>query len=586
MSNQQFPNMGDSLNHAHPDAQSRASLSQPLRAQPFCQALEPTLALLALGVVDTNDPEGLAARAHMNGCTWCQRRLREYTATREALAQVGDAEIAQASHQPQAMPSGASWTNASAQSASMANTPSSVASSLATLDLERIMRVSNQREQAEGDGAHGAHAATAGDADKAPTAPLWTQQTRRRLPFRRVRIAWAAVAAALVVAVLVGLLIAVRGGQAQNNGVVVVNGCRTGTQRVTEFQSIGEFAGAPEIVPGPGCSLYVSGLHVWRITTDGKFTPYPHLTSSLIASAPDGSLWTVTPQMVIHFDPRTNTTRQYPLPSNMFVGYELRVATDGSVWFPAAIQSHAGDDANVIARLDPQTGAIRQFTDPEQSSAQSFFITDMILGPDGSVWWATYRANSPLAATTSGWIQRLNPATGAIARYHLPRLLDMASAPSNTAVESNASNLTFGPDGAVWFVVSTNDTQPIALGRLTPQGKVVAFPLPIHTSLSTSTTMTLGPDGDFWLTSGGNQMTATGFLVRVTPQGHITTYSWFPSLPAKNLKGYPLTILTGPDKRLWVIYAIYVLNQLHVGGAASGGPVEFRVMRITLPPGV
>jgi virginiamycin B lyase len=92
-------------------------------------------------------------------------------------------------------------------------------------------------------------------------------------------------------------------------------------------------------------------------------------------------------------------------------------------------------------------------------------------GPDGALWF-TYSGNNSIGRITTA---------GVDTQYPVP-------APS-----SNPGGITAGPDGALWFTENT------AIGRITTAGKVTEFPLPSFSS-DAGPGITLGPDGALWFT--------------------------------------------------------------------------------------
>src|SRR4029434_521993 len=80
---------------------------------------------------------------------------------------------------------------------------------------------------------------------------------------------------------------------------------------------------------------------------------------------------------------------------------------------------------------------------------------------------------------------------------------------------------TSGPDGTLWFT----ETEAATIGRITPQGTIVEFPLPDPESRPTG--IVAGPDGNLWFTDTlpdimrGRQQARIG---RITPTGTITTF--------------------------------------------------------------
>jgi len=106
----------------------------------------------------------------------------------------------------------------------------------------------------------------------------------------------------------------------------------------------------------------------------------------------------------------------------------------------------------------------------------------------------------------------------------------------------NPGELTVGPDGDLWFPMSSLSAVPGAIGRITPSGALTEFPLP--TAGSSPISLTVGPDGNLWFTEGSAAGTAIG---RITLSGALTEFP----LPAGD--SYPDGLTVGPDGNLWFL---------------------------------
>lgn len=108
---------------------------------------------------------------------------------------------------------------------------------------------------------------------------------------------------------------------------------------------------------------------------------------------------------------------------------------------------------------------------------------------------------------------------GEVAVFHLPHQ------------ESHPQDIAGGPDGNVWITEQAGD----AIGRITPEGEVTEFSLPVDAAPKA---IAGGPDGNVWFTESGQ-------IGRITPGGQITEFP----LPGKFEAGGGIT--TGPDGNLW-----------------------------------
>jgi streptogramin lyase len=139
-------------------------------------------------------------------------------------------------------------------------------------------------------------------------------------------------------------------------------------------------------------------------------------------------------------------------------------------------------------------------------------LRDLTWGPDGAVWFTEFNADK---------IGRITD-TGAVTEYSLPTAgadpLDIAS----------------GPDGNLWFT----EWGANQIGRITPAGVVTEFPIP--TAGSGPAGITAGPDGNLWFTeANANQ------IGRITTGGVVNEY------PIPTSESYPGQIVAGPDGNLW-----------------------------------
>jgi len=118
---------------------------------------------------------------------------------------------------------------------------------------------------------------------------------------------------------------------------------------------------------------------------------------------------------------------------------------DGSIWY-------TGQMANVLGRLDPKTGAIKEFKLPEGSGPHG-----LMNDRDGNVWYT---------ANFKAYIGKFDPKTGRVTQFPMP---DPAARDPHT--------LLFDRDGILWFTVQSGNF----VGRLDPKSgdvKLVKLPAP------------------------------------------------------------------------------------------------------------
>lgn len=114
------------------------------------------------------------------------------------------------------------------------------------------------------------------------------------------------------------------------------------------------------------------------------------------------------------------------------------------------------------------------------------------VGPDGNLW--VTRLFGPIESVTL---------TGVITQYSLPR--------QNT----DAANITAGPDGALWFG-EDGGTDP-ELGRISTAGAITEYAYP--TGVTQLPGLVSGSDGNLWATDD------QGHVYKISTSGVFTTYS-------------------------------------------------------------
>ena len=144
--------------------------------------------------------------------------------------------------------------------------------------------------------------------------------------------------------------------------------------------------------------------------------------------------------------------------------------------------------------------------------------TDVTFGPDGALWFTDFGLNRIGRMTLSGTVTEFPVPAAFVA----PR------------------SITVGPDGALWF---TSDAAQV--GRMDTAGEGFRFyDLPEHQTnlIAQFSAITKGPDGNLWL---GVLENNSSNVVRITPAGHVTEF------PLPDPAGSVLDIVAGPDGAIW-----------------------------------
>ena len=119
---------------------------------------------------------------------------------------------------------------------------------------------------------------------------------------------------------------------------------------------------------------------------------------------------------------------------------------DGAIWY-------TGQRASVLGRVDPKTGAIREYPTRIPNSGPHGLTADAA----GNIWFT---------ANSAGYVGRLDPRTGVVTDYPMP---DPAARDPHTPI--------FDAKGILWFTVQGANM----IGRLIPRSgevKLVSVPTP------------------------------------------------------------------------------------------------------------
>jgi streptogramin lyase len=255
--------------------------------------------------------------------------------------------------------------------------------------------------------------------------------------------------------------------------------------------------GWPAITTGADGNLWFPDLtRVARMTPTGTIATYrgtPIVGPNQMVTAGDGSMFFTDEGTISRI-----TTAGVLTPD---VGGQHGVSllaggTGGDVWFAAtsATESRFG---HVTA-----TGQVTELT---RTDVQH--VLDLILGPEGNLWFTTY--NQGIGTLTPEGVLTMRGGDG-------------------------IHSLTVGPDGNIWFPAYRS------LVRVTPAGVGTAFDL--HDD--TSGFLMAGPDGKMWVTT-----THFGypFITRVSTTGSVERSFALPNGPVLR------DMAAGPDGNLWFL---------------------------------
>ena len=285
---------------------------------------------------------------------------------------------------------------------------------------------------------------------------------------------------------------------------------------------------APTLVPG---ELEV-GFTEWKVPTLGQRARDP-------VEAPDGTIWWAGQwgNLIGRIDPTTGKMKEYSLPADA-MPHSVTIDDAGMVWY-------TGNQNGSVGKFDPTTEEITVYPMPDPAARDPHTA---VFDADGILWFTLQRSNM---------VGRLDPATGEVRLVTAPTerarpygiKIDADGVPwvacngSNCLLkvdpatmeltevklpipQTTVRRLDIADDGMIWYVNSSQGR----LGRYNPQtGEIAEWPSPS------------GPDshpyglacagGAIWYNESGMRPDA---LVRFDPATE-TFQSW--AIPSGNVHG-------------------------------------------------
>jgi len=220
------------------------------------------------------------------------------------------------------------------------------------------------------------------------------------------------------------------------------------------------------------------------------------------------------------------TIKEWAVPTIGSRPHDPLAARDGSIWY-------SGQMANVLGRLDPSTGKIKEYRLPPDSGPHG-----LVEDRDGNIWYT---------ANFGGYIGKLDPRTGKVREYRLP---DPAARDPHTPL--------FDRNGVLWFTVQSGNM----VGRLDPQTgaiKLVTLPEPRSQPYG----MVIDSKGvPFFAEFGANR------IAKIDPQT-LQLHEY----PLPDPQARPRRIAIMPDDSIW--YSDYARGYLGRLDASSGAVREW-----------
>ena len=263
---------------------------------------------------------------------------------------------------------------------------------------------------------------------------------------------------------------------------------------------------------------------VSRITPTGVETAFPTpvsfpgATPGHCVDGRDGGMWCASFGQIVRVSQSDGTASAFvPPPSS---ASDLVLGPDGALWF-------TDPSTNQIGRLTI-SGAVTEYPLPPAFDPRSITV-----GSDGALWFTGL----------TGAVGRLDQTGSGFLSFALPASPEPSGA------------ITSGPDGHLWFgLVRSNGPIPHSVARLGLSGQLTEMPL-ANPSSSGVLDIVTGPDGAMWFTD--EQANAVN---RITMSGELTVY------PLSPLSG-PVGITVGPNRTIWFTELAGRIGRI------SGGPL-------------
>ncbi len=228
----------------------------------------------------------------------------------------------------------------------------------------------------------------------------------------------------------------------------------------------------------------------------------------------------------------------YILPGQIVLG------PDGNLWFPAIAYANftTNKPSGAIGRLTPG-GQFQMFPLPNLNS----YPTAITLTSDGSIWFIAFQGNGKLnppgdvaPGFTGGYSE--------IGHMMPDGTFQIFALPSSIAHVAFLTSIAAGSDGNLWFTenLDINGNTAQRIGRVTPAGVFSEFPLRGLVNYAYLRQIIAGPDGNLWFSIEGSDKdnNAVGEFGRITLQGAISIFPLGKFI-------VPMDVTIGPDSNLW-----------------------------------
>ena len=209
---------------------------------------------------------------------------------------------------------------------------------------------------------------------------------------------------------------------------------------------------APRLVPG---ELKI-GFTEWTVPTLGQRARDP-------VEAPDGTIWWAGQwgNLIGRIDPTTGEMKEYPLPADA-MPHSVTIDDAGMVWY-------TGNQNGSIGKFDPATGEITVYPMPDPAARDPHTA---VFDADGILWFTLQRSNM---------VGRLDPATGEVR---------LATAPTGRA---RPYGIKIDADGVPWVACNGSNCL-LKVDPATMELTEVKLPIPE----TTVRRLDIADDGMIW----------------------------------------------------------------------------------------
>ncbi len=280
-------------------------------------------------------------------------------------------------------------------------------------------------------------------------------------------------------------------------------------------------SGPFSIVTGPDNALWFTENYankIGRVSTSGTIgdyaVPTPGAAPNGIATGADGALWFAeTDANQIGRVTTSGQFTEYQIPTANASPENVAAGSDGALWF-------AEYQANQIGRITT-SGVVTEYPVPTSGSGP----WDIVAGPDGALWFTETNGDNIARITTSGQITEypignslgfvpspdeiIVGADGALWFTGSPAGLGRITT-SGTMMLWNISwnNIAVGPDQMMWFAGFTGSLGVVGQFQETQQLSSFNVPAPAESGIPGQ--IITGPDGALWFVDSSNYIVRFG----------------------------------------------------------------------------